>query len=303
MALLDILNFLSQESGHAVASTIRERLTLLIIPMLNPDGTERFQRRTAQSIDMNRDALALRTPEARILKEVQAKFRPEFGFNLHDQDPRNTVGFTKNVTAIALLAPALDKAKSDPPSRIKAKQLAATFAEIMGQFIAGHVARYDYTFEPRAFGDNIQKWGTSTVLVESGGWPNDRDKMFIRKLNAVGLLTSLYAIAMGAYQEAQQESYEQLPFNGKNLYDIIFRNVQLRTGNEQPPVLVDIGANLEEEQNGVSGQIQLKARVVDIGDLSTVGSFVEHDCTGLQLSSDELTLDKVYSLTKGFKIF
>ena len=42
---------------------ILSSLTLYVVPMLNPDGAERFQRRNAQSIDINRDALRLQTPE------------------------------------------------------------------------------------------------------------------------------------------------------------------------------------------------------------------------------------------------
>ena len=80
--------------------------------MLNPDGAERFTRRTAQLIDLNRDALALETPEARILKETCNKYQPEYGFNLHDQDPRLTVGTTKKITAIALLAPSTDESRT-----------------------------------------------------------------------------------------------------------------------------------------------------------------------------------------------
>ena len=44
---------------------ILSSLTLYIVPMLNPDGAARFQRRNAQQIDVNRDALSLQTPEGR----------------------------------------------------------------------------------------------------------------------------------------------------------------------------------------------------------------------------------------------
>lgn len=302
MALLDMLNFFAEAPEHALVKAIRRQLTLLMIPMLNPDGAERFQRRTAQLIDMNRDALQLATPEARILKDVQAKFKPEFAFNLHDQDPRYTVGSTKNVTAIALLAPAVDDAKSDTPVRARAKQVAATFAEVMNLFINGHLARYDDQFEPRAFGDNIQKWGTSTVLVESGGWPRDRDKMVLRKLNVVGLLASLYAIASGEYRQANVASYEQLPFNGKNLYDIILRGARVKASPASPAVTVDIGINIEEQLDG-SGQVQPMGKIVDVGDLSTVGAFEEQDATGLELDGIQVQLEKVYPLRPGNKIF
>ncbi len=303
MALLDILNFILQAPDHPVVKALHKQLTLLVIPMLNPDGAERFQRRTAQLIDLNRDARQLATPEARILQATQAAYRPEFAYNLHDQDPRYTVGSTKNVTAIALLAPALDEARSDTPVRQRAKQLAATFAEVMNLFVPGHLARYDEAFESRAFGDNVQKWGTSTLLVESGGWPGDSEKMFIRKLNYVGIISSLHAIASGAYRQATLESYEQLPLNGKNLYDIIIRNATLKANGMAPAITVDIGVNTEERRDAKTGQVQLMGRVVDIGDLGTVGAFDEVDGSGMVLDGDQIQVDKVYALTQGIKIF
>ena len=51
-------------------------LTLHVVPMLNPDGAERFQRRNAQSIDINRDALRLQTPEGRALKALRDRLQP-----------------------------------------------------------------------------------------------------------------------------------------------------------------------------------------------------------------------------------
>jgi len=297
MALVDILNFFAQAPGHPAVKTIREKLTLLVIPMLNPDGAERFQRRTAQSIDMNRDALRLDTPEARILQSIQATQKPEFGFNLHDQEPRYSVGSSKNVAAIALLAPSVDEAKSDTPVRQRAKQVAATFADVMNLFMPGHLARYDDVFEPRAFGENIQKWGTSTVLVESGGWRGDREKMFLRKLNYVGWLASLGAIATGAYQKATLESYEQLPFNGKNLYDIIIRRAKLKATAAVPEVTVDLGINVEERIESGSGIVQHVGKIVDIGDLSSFGALEEIDgSTASPYDSSAVQIDRTFLL-------
>ncbi len=142
MALLDMLNFFAQQPHHHITRAILDGLTLLIIPMLNPDGAERFQRRTAQAIDMNRDAMMLRTPEARILKEARDAFQPEFGFNLHDQDPRYTVGNSKEVSTIALLAPAFDESRGDNEVRRAAKQVASVFASVMHEFVPGHVSKY-----------------------------------------------------------------------------------------------------------------------------------------------------------------
>jgi len=292
MALLDILNFFKQNPDHALTRAILDVLDLLMIPMLNPDGAERFQRRTAQSVDMNRDALALVTPEARILKDIQHTHRPHFGFNLHDQDPRYTVGNTRDVSTIALLAPAHDESRGDNEVRRAAKKVASVFASAVQSFIPGHVSKYDDTFEPRAFGDNIQKWGTSTVLVESGGWPGDREKMFIRKLNAVGLLTCLTALATETYQVADVGVYEGLPFGTKYLYDVILRNATLRANDRVLPVIVDIGINLDEEINGETGRVELVGKIVDIGDLRVYGAFREVDIHQAQINSIEIRMDQ-----------
>lgn len=293
MALVDMLSFMSRNPSHPAVVSIREKLSLLIVPMLNPDGAERFQRRSAQQIDLNRDALRLETPEARVLKDIQQKYKPEFGFNLHDQDPRYTVGELNKVTAIALLAPAMNEARSDNEVRTRAKKVAATVSGVLHQFIPGHLAKYDDTFEPRAFGDNIQKWGTSTVLIESGGWPDDRDKMFLRKLNCVCLLSTLSAIADESFAKADLSAYENLPFNTKNLYDVIIRNAKLKLHGSIPAAKVDVGLNIEEQVDSSTKKILLMAKVVDIGDLSTFAAFEEIDGGNALLDGDRIQLDRV----------
>jgi hypothetical protein len=292
MALMDVLKFFSQEPDHVVTRSILDKLNLLIIPMLNPDGAERFQRRTAQSIDMNRDALALRTPEARILKETRDTYRPHFGFNLHDQDPRYSVGETRNVSAIALLAPAFDESRADNNVRVPAKKVAATLASILHEFVPNNVSKYDDAFEPRAFGDNIQKWGTSTVLIESGGWPGDREKMFIRKLNCVALLMALHNIAVDRCERADVNEYEHLPFNTKYLYDIILRNAKLKANDTVQSVAVDVGINIDEEFNPRTKKVEAVAKVVDIGDLRTFGAFRDVDVHGVLVDGAEIKIDQ-----------
>jgi hypothetical protein len=296
MALIDMFNFFLKNPGHRVTKTIQETLTLLAIPMLNPDGAERFTRRTAQLIDVNRDAVALETPEARILKEARSAYQPEYGFNLHDQDTRMTVGTTKKITAIALLAPSTDESRSDNPVRVKAKKVASVFAQAINLFIPGHLAKWDDTFEPRAFGDNIQKWGTSTVLVESGGWQGDPNKFFLRKLNCIALLTTLYAIAVGESATADIEAYEHIPFNMKLGCDHIIRNAVLRVNSRTAPIRVDIGINFEKRRNDLTASLEHVATIVDIGDLSTFTALEEDvDAHGAELEAERIKLDCFFS--------
>jgi len=292
MALIDIFNFFTKHQGHTVTKTIKEKLTLLVIPMLNPDGAERFTRRTAQLIDLNRDALALETPEARILKETCSKYQPEYAFNLHDQDARLTVGTTKKIAAMALLAPSTDESRTDTPVRVRSKKVASTFAQILNLFIPGYLAKWDDTFEPRAFGDNIQKWGTSTMLIESGGWKGDPNKFFIRKLNCIALLTTLYAIATSESAQVNTEVYEQIPFNMKLGCDYIIRNAVLQMNNQTAPIRVDIGINFETRKNESTDTLEKIATIVEVGDLTTFTALEEDvDVKGAKLDADRIKLD------------
>jgi hypothetical protein len=292
LALLDIFSMLADHSADEKwVEEMLEETTLYCIPMLNPDGAERRQRRTAQNIDMNRDARVLATPEALLLRTAQQRLKPQFGFNLHDQDLW-AVGDTKEIAALALLAPALDKKRSMPLVRLRAVRVAALIARVLGQFVPKHLTTYDDAFEPRAFGDNMQLWGTSTVLIESGHWPGDPEKKFIRKLNFVGLLTALRCIGNGSYQDAELDHYRDLPQNGKCVYNIIIRDVLLEHVSGWSH-LVDIGLAIPTNTNPQP----LVVTVKEIGDLSTHTALETIDGHKRRLSSSFLVLEQSIPLT------
>ncbi len=179
MAIFDILNYIKRNK------TILNHLSVHFIPMLNPDGAEKFTRRNSIGIDINRDALRLQSPESKILKAARDSLDADFGFNLHDQSKYYNAEKTEKPATISYLAPAYDYDKNINTTRANAMRIIAQMNEIIQHYAPGQVGRYSDDFEPRAFGDNIQKWGTSTVLIESGGFKNDPEKQFIRKLNFV----------------------------------------------------------------------------------------------------------------------
>jgi len=287
MAIADILNYFRLHSDEESAKTILSSLHLLFLPLLNPDGATRFQRRTAQGIDMNRDALSLQTPEAGILKNIQQEHKPSFGFNLHDQE-LSTVGTTREVTALSLLAPAFDDSKSNNEVRTRAKQLAAFLAESAGQLAPGKIARYDDTYEPRAFGDCIQRWGTSTVLIESGHTIGDPEKNAVRRMNAVCILAALHAIATGGHTATPVATYESLPFNGKGAYDIIIRNIGIRHGSGTTKA--DLGISYQVDTHSENPPI-----LVDVGDLRTFVGLREIDGGGKVLPGDRVVIGKAFA--------
>src|SRR5262245_22534344 len=78
MALADILAWMTASDADPLRDRLARSLTIGMIPMLNPDGAERFQRENAVGIDVNRDARRLSTPEARALKGLHDRFKPDF---------------------------------------------------------------------------------------------------------------------------------------------------------------------------------------------------------------------------------
>ncbi len=285
-ALGDIFNHIAMTADEPATKDMLTRLTLLALPMLNPDGAERRSRRNAQGVDVNRDALALRTPEGRLLAAAADAFKPSVSFNLHDQE-LSTTGDSSAVTAIALLAPACDALRSDNPSRILAKKIASSIARTASHLIPGRIARYDDSFEPRAFGDTFQKKGYGTVLVESGHAKGDPEKMQIRKVNFIVLLAALEAIADGSVSKTTSEHYDRLPSNSKRAYDVIVRNVTVRSSGAS--YRADLGISRQVDTHS-----EEPARLVDVGDLGIFSGLEEFDGTDAVVQAADLALNRPF---------
>jgi hypothetical protein len=277
MALADVLRFLAEGEADPLHARLRRELTVTFVPMLNPDGAELFQRENAAGVDINRDARRLATPEARALKALRDRLKPDFGFNLHDQSARTRVGPTGPQAAIALLAPPADAARSYGEVRARARLVASTIAQLLAHDIPGRVAKYDDSFNPRAFGDLMQQWGTSTVLIESGALPGDPQKQRLRALHVAAILGALDAIATRTYAAAGPAAYDALPYNTGGATDLLIVGGQLVLP-DQPPVPLDVSVNFDDPVAVTRG------RVRDVGDLRGVVVAIDTlDATGLFL--------------------
>ena len=283
MALADIFRFLSEATSDPLRERLRQRLTIVFVPMLNPDGAELFQRENAAGIDINRDARQLATPEARTLKSLRDRIRPDFGFNLHDQSARVLAGPRGKQVAIALLAPPYSNDRSYNDVRSRARLVAAVVARTLGDEIAGRIARYDDTFNPRAFGDLMQQWGTSTVLIESGALPDDPEKQRLRALNVTGLLAALDAIATEGYAATDPNVYESLPGNRGGVSDMLILGGQLALPG-MSPLRADIALTYDDPL------ARTGPRVRDVGDLREVVAIDTIDASGLFLHPQQSSL-------------
>lgn len=285
-ALFDLFNYFSLNSSSDEVQKILSALSIHVIPMLNPDGAENFQRENALGIDLNRDALRLVSPEAQLLKRIRDSLNADYGFNLHDQSRYYNVSKTPKQASISFLATAFNYEKEMNEKRRDAAQLIGYLRLINELFIPGHTGRYSDDFEPRAFGDNIQLWGTRLLLVETGGFAGDREKNTGRLMNYVLIGSALESIATASFENVSEEVYWSIPENDRNLVDLKVEKISVEYNGTA--YVLDIGINLNEIDNDQG--FNLTASVTDRGDLSTYYGYQTLDASGYTL-----VIPKVYN--------
>ncbi len=277
--LLDLANYLLQKPAAPKSEDLLSNCTLYFIVMLNPDGAEAVERYNAQGIDINRDARRLSTPEGRALRKAVGTIKPQFGFNLHNQHARTSVGHPPKPAAISVLAPAPDPSGHDTPSWHRAKLMCAHFVQAVRDDVPGMISRYDDTHEPRAFGDTIQATGASTMLVEAGGWP-EADIEPLTRVHFQGMLSTLHAIATDKDLEADITLYEKLPeSNSGRQLDCVISNAQVLTAVTPSAFTADLGIEQSRTER-LGGGTKSDGRIIEIGDLSTLSAKQHVDGTG-----------------------
>jgi hypothetical protein len=65
-------------------SKILRSLDVLVVPQMNPDGSELRQRRTSDSIDLNRNHVLLTSPETKALHNVFNTWEPDVTVDIHE---------------------------------------------------------------------------------------------------------------------------------------------------------------------------------------------------------------------------
>jgi Zinc carboxypeptidase len=282
-ALFDLFEWVRTERASPAVVRVLDSLTVHALPMVNPDGAERFRRRNAQGIDINRDALRLQTPEGRALQALRDRLNPVLGFNLHNQSWQTSVGRPPRPASISLLAVAHDEEGTDSPPRVLAKKTSAVVRNALEPFIAGQIGRYDDSFEVRAFGDNIALAGTGVVLIETGPYGGDGADATLVRLNFVALAAALDALATGRVQDAEASRYESLPTNETRLFHTLVRNATIVSVPGVSAFTADIGivrSRTVQDQGGPRAFVPV-IRVEDVGDLRVYGALETIEASGM----------------------
>lgn len=269
MALFDLFNYL--QLNNETVEQLMANCQLYFIPMVNPDGAAVFTRRNAQQIDLNRDFINTVAPEAKILKQARVDFNPAFGFNLHDQTTLWSVEGSLKPATLSFLAPAFDRELSIDATRENAMLVIADMFAALNPILPEQIGLFDDEHEPRAFGDNFQKAGTATILIEAGGYAHDYEKQEIRRHYFAAILAGLVTIGGKSYKKQQTANYFAIPKNNKQIFHLLIHNVKL-TG-----ITVSVGINYDEYPS-IDGFSTFKIFTVqDIGDLSFCDAYQIYD--------------------------
>lgn len=218
-AVIDLLNYI-YTSKDDICSKILENCTIKIIPILNPDGAEHYTRVNAHAIDLNRDAVDINAKESQLLRTVLEEFCPDFCFNLHDQRTIFGVEGTKNPATISFLAPSEEETRKVTPTRKKTMNVIVAMNSLLQQIIPNHIGRYTDTFYPKATGDNFQKLGYSTILIESGHYKKDYQREKVREFTFISILQGLYHISIAKNYD-DYNAYFKIPNNNESFRDIL----------------------------------------------------------------------------------
>lgn len=220
-ALFDLFNCFSNNKEKEL-KTILEECTLVFIPMLNPDGSQAYTRVNANNIDLNRDAVNRIAKESNLLRDFLEEFNPQFCFNLHDQRTIFGVEGTSNPATISFLAPSEEETRAITKGRKETMNVIVAMNSLMQQIIPNCIGRYTDEFYPTATGDNFQKLGYNTILIESGHYPEDYQREIAREHTFYSIFQGIFHIAT-ANEFKDYEDYFLIPNNAKSFYDVIHR--------------------------------------------------------------------------------
>ncbi|MBR9913709.1 MAG: DUF2817 domain-containing protein [Algicola sp.] len=277
-AVFDLLNVILVR--HASVQSILESCTVMIIPILNPDGAKAYTRLNANNVDLNRDAQNVSQPESLVLKSVFDQFKPNYCFNLHGQRTIFSAGDTNNSATMSFLSPSQDEDKTATYTRSVAMDIIVTMYNALQSQLKNQVGIYDDGFNINCVGDSFQSKNVPTVLFEAGHYQQDYHRERTREFVFQSLLVGLTYIAENDIKGQYQDAYFKIPKNQKRFYDIIIRNANG----------LDIAIQYEEILNGE--QVEFQPKVKNISDSIDFFAHREIDARGhevLSMNGDVIT--------------
>lgn len=291
-AIFDFLAVVEQKKE--LVSSVLDKLTIHIIPVLNPDGLMNYTRENANGVDLNRDAIQLKQPESIILRNTIEDLIPHFCFNMHGQRTIFSAGYHPNPATMSFLSPSVNNERSVTSVRKKVMQLIVCINETLQKYIPNQVGRYDDDFNINCTGDYFQSKGIPVLLFESGHYPNDYEREEVRRLTFIALFKAISSLSTKDFEHKDYNAYFDIPKNQKLYYDFIVRNIKIENK------LTSIAVQYKEELQ--DGKINFTPFVAQINELDNYWGHQEIDAQGSCAEYDLMLLQQIPKLDSLFDL-
>jgi hypothetical protein len=141
-AALQILDHLA--SGDRTARLIRDNLTVVVIPMYNPDGAEANIRQSTMPnrIDLNRDWENFAQPESVAFWRLWRSLEPDLALDLHHMGQAPVVNGTNDLNQFQIGARSIDPARMTDLQWLTNRQMAMVSVDALDQYGLANVAHY-----------------------------------------------------------------------------------------------------------------------------------------------------------------
>jgi hypothetical protein len=141
-AALQILDLL--DSGNPTARLIRENLTVVVIPMYNPDGAEANIRQstTPTRIDLNRDWENFAQPESVAFWRLWRDVAPELALDLHHMGQAPVIDGTNDLNQFQIGARSIDPSRMTTEQWLTNRRMAMVSVDALDHYGLANVAHY-----------------------------------------------------------------------------------------------------------------------------------------------------------------
>jgi hypothetical protein len=198
-AMLALIRHLAFTQGEPERALLR-RVTLIIIPMVNPDAAESGGRRNARGVDLNRNWQTLSEPETRAVEAAFLQWRPDVFIDCHEL-PRSSSKPAYQTNFVQAIGPC-----SAVPEVVgkTSMLLGGTISYMMRQYGIPLNTYFDDASKNRALAHRHFGFDhdTPSYLFESkSGW-SIKDRM---KLHIIGVLVAANQLAQQAPAPAETQ--------------------------------------------------------------------------------------------------
>jgi hypothetical protein len=291
-AIFDLLQMIQLK--QEVVKTVTEKVTLHIIPVLNPDGMLAYTRENANGVDLNRDALTCLEPESKLLRSTIEDIQPDFCFNMHGQRTIFSAGLHPEPATLSFLSPSVNEERSITSVRKKVMQLVVDINRTLQEFIPGKVGRYDDGFNLNCTGDYFQSKGVPVILFESGHYPEDYNREQVRMYTFLALYKGLSSIAENTLETINYKDYFQIPQNQKLYYDVIIRNISVKGKSYE--VAIQFKESLKD------GELVFIPLLAQVNGLASFWGHKEIDAKGKSALMNGVLLTRVPAVNTEFDV-